>query len=184
LLIQTRRGFFIGPDNGVLALATSKVRGEVEFRRISNKRFLLEKVSDTFHGRDIFAPVAAHLANGVPSEEFGPKLGRIHVPVFAEITRKKEGFMGQIIHIDDFGNIITNFGQEELELMKIRDIVSVKLKNAKYELKVGKTYMDVERGKPLALYGSHGFLEIAVNQGSAAKMLKVEAGASIVLCCT
>jgi S-adenosylmethionine hydrolase len=80
--------------------------------------------------------------------------------------------------------MITNFGQEDLELMKIRDIVSVKLKNAKYELKVGKTYMDVERGKPLALYGSHGFLEIAVNQGSAAKMLKVEAGASIVLCCT
>ncbi|MGC9346161.1 MAG: SAM hydrolase/SAM-dependent halogenase family protein, partial [Candidatus Bathyarchaeales archaeon] len=116
-------------------------------------------ISNTFHGRDIFAPAAAHLANGTPSSEFGPEIHKIVKPKFAKITKRKNMLTGEVIHIDGFGNIITNFREKQLESMGIKTAVNIKLKNTRLKLKLCKAYAEVEAQKPLAIIGSHNFLE-------------------------
>jgi len=180
LLIQTRHSFFVGPDNGVLVLAANS-QGIEHIYEITNRKLMLPKISSTFHGRDIFAPAAAHLANGTPPEEFGPEIREIVTPEFAKIIRRKDMLIGEVIHIDGFGNIITNFGEKEVELMKIKHIVNVKLRNARLKLRFCKAYADVERQKPLALIGSHNFLEISISQGNAAEVFKIRSGDKVTL---
>lgn len=180
ILIQTKKGYFIGPDNGVLALAAEN-QGIEHVYKITNPKLKLPKISNTFHGRDIFAPAAAHLAKGTPPSEFGPEIHKIVTPKFAKITRRKGGLIGEIIHIDGFGNIVTNFSEKELESMGIKGMVNIKLKNTRLKLKLCKVYAEVEARKPLAIIGSHNFLEISVNQGNAADTFKTKVGDKVTL---
>jgi hypothetical protein len=180
IVIQTKHGYFVGPDNGVLALAANS-QGIERIYEISNRKLMLPKISSTFHGRDIFAPAAAHLANGTLPEEFGQEISEIVMPEFAKIIRRKNMLVGKVIHIDDFGNIITNFGEKELELMNAKAMVNVKLKNVRQKLKLCKAYAEVEPQKPLATIGSHNFLEISINQGNAAKTFKAKIGDKIIV---
>ena len=180
ILIQTKHGYFVGPNNGVLALAANSQVIE-HIYEITNRKLMLPKMSNTFHGRDIFAPAAAHLANGTPPTEFGQEIHEIVTPEFAKIIRRKDMLIGEVLHVDGFGNIITNFGEKEVELMKIRQIVNVKLRNARLKLKFCKAYADVESQKPLALVGSHNFLEISINQGNAAEAFKIKSGDKVTL---
>jgi len=173
ILIETTKTFFIGPDNGVLALA-AQAQSIRHAYKISNSKFMLPKVSSTFHGRDIFAPAAAHLANGTPPVEFGPEIHDVAMPEFAKINKRKNGLVGEVIHIDSFGNIITNIGEKELASMNIKNTINVKLENKRMKLKFCKTYADAKPQKPLAIIGSHNFLEISINQGNAAKTLKTK----------
>ncbi len=113
ILIQTKRGFFVGPDNGVLMLAAQNQSIE-HLYEISNPKFMLTKVSNTFHGRDIFAPAAAHLDKGVKPSEFGPEITKAATPKFASVERRNSSLIGEVWHIDDFGNIITNISQKDL----------------------------------------------------------------------
>jgi S-adenosylmethionine hydrolase len=175
LLIRTKHDYYFGPDNGVLTLA-AKSRDVEHIYEIANRKLMLPKTSSTFHGRDIFSPAAAHLANGTPPVQFGPEIRKIVMPEFAKFIRRKDMLVGEVIHVDGFGNIITNFGEKELELMKIKTAVNVKLKNVRKKLKFCKAYAEVERQKPLALIGSHNFLEISINQGSAAEVFKTKTG--------
>jgi hypothetical protein len=180
ILIQTKHSYFVGPDNGVLALAARNEEIE-HMRRITNQKLMLPKISSTFHGRDIFAPTAAHLANGTLPEEFGPEISKIVTPEFTKIIRRKDMLVGEVIHIDDFGNIITNFGEKELKLMNAKALVNVKLKGVKQKLKLCKSYAEVKPKKPLAIIGSHNFLEISINQGDAAKHFKIKSGDKVTL---
>jgi hypothetical protein len=180
ILIQTKHGYFVGPDNGVLALA-AKSQGIDHIYEISNRKLMLPKISGAFHGRDIFAPAAAHLANGTSPEKFGHEISEIVTPEFAKIVRKKDMLEGEIIHIDDFGNIITNFGEKELELMNAKVMVNVKLGDIRQKPKLCKAYAEVGLHKPLAIIGSHNFLEISINQGNAAKTFKAKIGDKIML---
>jgi S-adenosylmethionine hydrolase len=180
LLIQTKHNFYVGPDNGVLVLAANS-QGIEHIYEITNRKLMLPKISNTFHGRDIFAPAAAHLANGTPPTEFGQEIHEIVTPEFAKITRRKDMLIGEVLHVDGFGNIITNFGEKDVELMKIKQIVNVKLRNARLKLKFCKAYADVESQKPLALVGSHNFLEISINQGNAAETFKIKSGDKVTL---
>ena len=180
ILIQTKKGYFIGPDNGVLALAAEN-QGIEHVYKITNPKLKLPKISNTFHGRDIFAPAAAHLARGTPPSEFGPEIHKIVTPKFAKITRRKGGLIGEIIHIDGFGNIVTNFSEKELESMGIKGMVNIKLKNTRLKLKLCRAYAEVEAQKPLAIIGSHNFLEISVNQGNAADTFKTKVGDKVTL---
>ena len=175
LLIQTKHSFYIGPDNGVLVLA-AKNQGIDHIYEISNRKLMLPKISNTFHGRDIFAPVAAHLAIGTPPSEIGPEIHDILTPRFVEVLRRKDVFVGEVLHIDGFGNILTNFGEKELEVMNIKSIVVVKLKKVRLKLKLCKAYMEAKPQEPLATIGSHNLLEISVNQGNAAKIFNVNRG--------
>jgi len=180
LLIQTKQAFYIGPDNGILVLAARKQSIE-HIYEITNRKFMLPKVSTTFHGRDIFAPAAAHLANGISPKEFGPEIQKIVTPKFAKITKRKEGLVGEVIYVDNFGNIITNFGEKELNSISVEGHVNIKLGDAKLKLKLCKAYAEAKPQEPLAIIGSHDFLEISVNQGSAAEKFRARSGDKITL---
>ena len=180
ILIQTKHSYFVGPDNGVLALAARNEQVK-HLHKLTNRKLMLTKVSNTFHGRDMFAPAAAHLANRTPPAKFGPEINKIVIPRFAKVARRETMLIGEVIHVDDFGNIITNFGEKELELMEINNTINVKLENAKLELKLCRTYSEVQPHKPLALIGSHNLLEISINQGNAAETFKVESGSKVTL---
>jgi S-adenosylmethionine hydrolase len=178
ILIQSERGYFVGPDNGVLALAANS-QGIEHIYEISNPKLMLPEISSTFHGRDVFAPVAAHLANGTSPDEFGHEINEIVTPKFAKTIERKNMLVGDIIHVDDFGNIITNFREKELESMNAKTFVNFQFKNVRQKLKLCKAYAEVGSHKPLATIGSHGFLEISINQGNAAKIFRAKIGDKI-----
>ena len=148
---------------------------------ITKKEFMLPKVSSTFHGRDVFAPAAAHLANDTPPAEFGSEVHQMLSPKFAEIIKRRDSLEGQVIHIDDFGNIVTSFTEKEFKTMKTKDRLNVKVGNTELKLKLCEAYADVEGQQPLAIIGSHDFLEISVNQGDAASTFKVRVEDKVVL---
>jgi S-adenosylmethionine hydrolase len=89
--------------------------------------------------------------------------------------------VGEVLYVDDFGNVITNFGEKELELTDVKDAVNVEFKNVRLKLKFCRAYAEVEPQKPLAIIGSHNFLEISINQGNAAETFKIKAGDKIKL---
>jgi S-adenosylmethionine hydrolase len=175
ILIQTKRSFFVGPDNGVLMLAAQN-QGIEHLHEISNPKFMLPKVSNTFHGRDVFAPAAAHLDKGIKPSEFGPEITEAATPKFASVERRNSSLIGEVWHIDDFGNIITNISQKDLPKNRV---VNVKLPGVLQNISFGKTYAQAKPHDPLALIGSHGFLEIALNQGNAAEKFHAKAGDKI-----
>jgi S-adenosylmethionine hydrolase len=175
IVIQTQRSFFVGPDNGLLVLAAEK-QGILRVHELANPRFMLPKVSTTFHGRDIFAPAAAHVLNGVKPAEFGPEIREAAKPEFAKVTRRNDTLVGEVLHVDGFGNIITNINETEVAQSRVKDAVSVELPRCKLKLKLCKAYGEAEPQEPLALIGSHRFLEISINQGNAAEKFKTKAG--------
>ncbi len=175
VIVRTERGCFVGPDNGLFALAV-KNSGKTEVYRISNPKLVSSRVSSTFHGRDVFAPAAAYLAKGTPLPEFGPRMSRIRTPPFAGVIARKNTFLGKVVHVDDFGNIITNLSAAELGALKDKGSVAIRMGNAELRLKLCRVYGDVEEQEPLAIVGSHGFLEISVNRGNAAEVFSVSVG--------
>jgi S-adenosylmethionine hydrolase len=178
IIIHTKRGFFVGPDNGLMALA-AEAQGVVHVRHIESRRLMLSHVSGTFHGRDIFAPAAAHLANGVPLAEFGPQLTEFVKPSFAKVSREKDTVVGEVLNVDDFGNIITNIPSKDTA--DFQGLVQVELPHTFLELKLSQAYGNVKPQEPLVLVGSHGYLEIALNQGSAAAKFSAKVGDQVKL---
>jgi len=180
IVIQTRQGFFVGPDNGLLVLAAEK-QGIERIHELTNLRLMLPKVSHTFHGRDIFAPAAAHLVNGMKPEEFGPEIRKVVQPEFAKVTKRNGVLVGEVLHVDGFGNIITNINEKEVAQSRVKSEINVELASCKLKLKFCKAYGETEPQEHLALIGSHGFLEISVNQGNAAEKFKTKSGDKIKL---
>lgn len=180
IIVQTKYGYYVGPDNGVLILA-ARNQGIEHIYEISNRKFMSPRVSSTFHGRDIFAPASAHLANGIPPSEFGQEIHEIEAPEFSKIVKNKDMLIGEVIHIDDFGNIITNFREEEVDSSGLKDMLNVKLKEVELKLKLCKAYAEVGFHEPLAIIGSHGFLEISINQGNAARRFNINVGDKVAL---
>lgn len=175
ILIQTKQGFFVGPDNGILVMATEN-QGIKCIYEITNPKFMLSKVSSTFHGRDVFAPAAAHLAGRVNPAEFGPEIHEITKPEFAKVTKRKNVLFGEVLHVDNFGNIITNVRETELARIRVKERVNVELPDHKLKLKFCRAYADAKPQQPLALIGSHSYLEIAMNQGDAAAEFNTKVG--------
>jgi len=180
LLVETRQTFFVGPDNGLLMLAAERM-GIRHVYEITNPSFMLSRVSRTFHGRDVFAPAAAHLANGCKPSDFGLKIKDYVVPRFAKPRLTKSALFGEVLHIDDFGNIVTNISRADFEKTRIQEgaMFSLRLKDKVVKLKFCSTYGEVPVGKSLALIGSHDFLEISVNQGNASQKLGAKVGDTV-----
>ena len=164
--------FFVAPDNGVLSLFVRKhPLGEV--RMITNKRFMLDRICATFHGRDIFAPAAAALASGVPVEEAGNRTATMTMLDIPCAKRDEDNrVVGIVMHIDRFGNAITNIRREDLDPAGPRDVRAGHTRLAC----VSETYGDVEHGQAVALIGSSDYLEIAVNRGNAHVQLGLSRG--------
>jgi S-adenosylmethionine hydrolase len=176
IAVQTTNYFFVGPDNGVLSLALGREKSKA-IHRIANEQLLLHPISDTFHGRDVFAPVAAHLSAGAPIQKLGPPIQdflRLNWPT-PRIGRNEAA--GEIVYIDRFGNAITNVADSALSAFD-RDRCEVSIKSIKRKrlCPVCSFYQAVPAGQPVAVFGSSGFLEIAVNGGSAAKSLRLKIG--------
>lgn len=180
ILIEANNGFFIGPDNGILALAATK-QGIKSVYEITNQKLMLPEISSTFHGRDIFAPAAAFLSKMTPPSEFGSRIHKITMPKFAKIVRKRNMLIGEVIHVDGFGNIITNFTEKELKSASIEKVINIKLRESNLSLKLCKCYVEVKKHAPLAIIGSSNFLEISVNQGNAAEFYKVKPRDTVIL---
>ena len=178
ILIQTKKGFFVGPDNGILILAAQN-QGIEHVYQLTNPKFILPKISSTFHGRDIFAPAAAHLEKGVQPIEFGPEINDPIKPGFVKVKRGNGSLIGEVMHVDGFGNIITNINEKMVQNYAKK--VNVELPSISLILTVGKAYAQAKPKEPIVLIGSHGFMEIALNQGSAAEKFHAKAGDKVVL---
>lgn len=168
IVISAGGHLFVGPDNGLMVPAASRM-GKKEIHKITNLG-LLGDVSATFHGRDVFARIGAYLSEGMPLEEVGEATeDHIHLD-FGTAEAGKDSISGQVIYIDDFGNIITNIRASDV-FKKFRFEERIRIFGNSMPLL--ETYGSAEIGELLVLIGSHGFLEIAVNRGSAAKKLKI-----------
>jgi S-adenosyl-L-methionine hydrolase (adenosine-forming) len=179
IVVRTEHNFFIGPDNGLLTLA-AEAEDIKSIYEITTRRLMLFHVSNTFHGRDVFAPIAAHLANGVPLEEVGRPVTEIVKPDFAKVTHTKEAVTGEVLHIDDFGNIITNIRHRDLTELR-EATVEAEFSDHKLQLKMSKAYAEAKPNEPLALIGSHNYLEIALNKGDAAAKYHTKPGDKVTL---
>ena len=173
IIVESNGYFFVGPDNGLFSFV---LNSESAVCSIENDRFFHKPVSKTFHGRDIFAPVAAHLSNGVARGEFGPRINNpARLPNVDLRQIGDDEFEATIIHIDRFGNLISSIPAE--------------FAARPFELVIGntrvtechKTYAEAEPYKPFAIAGSAGFIEISVNSGSAAKLLGATVGSTVTI---
>lgn len=161
--------YFVGPDNGVFGEYAQGGRMHL----LSSPKFMLPTISQVFHGRDVFSPAAAHLANGTPIDAFG---ARVDDPVLVDmpvVRREADATLGEVLYADKFGNIVTNI--EAADLPKAgEEGLGVEVGWARLDGLV-RTYGDVRLGEMLALVGSSGRLEIAVREGSAAERLQLKA---------
>jgi S-adenosylmethionine hydrolase len=176
ILVQTKCGFFVGPDNGVLMLAAQS-QGIEHTYELSNPNLMLPKTSKTFHGRDIFAPAAAYIDKGTQPHEFGPEINNPVLPFFPAVERNNNVLTGEVLYIDGFGNIITNIEESMLN----SPVFYVKLSEVSLKLKFGKAYAEADPKEPIVLVGSYGFVEIAINQGNAASKFNVKVGDKIIV---
>ncbi len=180
IVVKTKRSYFVGPDNGVLMLAASKRELEHVYV-IENPQYICLEISKTFHGRDVFAPVAAYVAKGCVVSEFGKEIKDYVAPAFAEPRFEESVIFGEVLHVDDFGNIVTNISLEVLEKLAVHENEPLKIEVGEgiVTLKLCSAYCDASLGEALAIIGSHNFLEISVNQGDAARRFKAESGDSV-----
>jgi S-adenosyl-L-methionine hydrolase (adenosine-forming) len=173
IVVQTADYLFIGPDNGVLSWALRQEQIKA-IRKLENERFFLRSVSHTFHGRDIFAPVAAHLSKGVPMEKLGPAQPQLVTFPWPKPQRTRREVTGEVLYIDRFGNAITNIRSEFLDGFD-RESCRVMLRR-KAVARLKRYYEQVPPGQAACVSSSSGFLEIAVNGGSAAQRFKLKVG--------
>lgn len=172
-----REHLFVGPDNGLLSLLSDDaptravVLDRPEFWRSS-------RTSRTFHGRDVFAPVAAHLASGVPLRELGSPTEETASLRWPLPRADEQGVEGSILHVDRFGNCVTNIRRETVEAHRADRPVSV-YAGSTIIRGLSETYAHAAAAEPLALFGSSGALEVSVNKGDAAQLLSLSRGASV-----
>jgi hypothetical protein len=175
ILLEALGQYFIAPDNGVLSLIRRRERGHVIVREIANRDLFLPRSSATFHGRDVFAPAAAVLAAGaILIEQTGPQLKEIEIlDRIAAIPCGAGQWTGTVLSVDRFGNVITSFEasllSESLQLETEKAVINT----------VRKTFGGAPDGVPFAYVGSSGYIEIGINQQSAAKFLALAPGDSL-----
>jgi S-adenosylmethionine hydrolase len=178
IAVRTANYLFVGPDNGVLswALAREKIKA---VHALENEAYFLPNVSNTFHGRDLFAPVAAHLVCGLPLRKLGPALKDFARLDWPEPRRRKHAVEGEVVYLDRFGNAITNIANE---LVPASPRAACELAGRRRRLcPLKKFYQAVPLHAPVAIPGSSGFLEIAINGGSAARSLGLRLGNGVVV---
>jgi S-adenosylmethionine hydrolase len=174
MLMMAGGHFFVGPDNGLFTLVAwrEKIEGVIA---LTQPRFFSPAVSPIFHGRDMFAPVAAHLSLGVKPRAFGSKMEdweKLRVPQ----PRRGEGkLLGEIIHIDVFGNLITNVREQGLSDFTRGGPPVIRVGRRTIQ-GIRKGYWEGKPSEPIALIGSSGFLEISIREGNAQKALRLKKG--------
>jgi S-adenosyl-L-methionine hydrolase (adenosine-forming) len=182
ILIQAAGQYFIGPDNGIFSYICDREK-DYRVTRITSERYFRQPVSSTFHGRDVFAPVAAALSSGTEPSAFGKYTDEfVRLDSLVPQPSKKGKIKGRIINIDRFGNCVTSFTEDQLSADMIDAGAKLSV-NGKAIKNFRKFFAEEkEKSKKLfAYWGSAGFLEIAARNNSAAKMLKAKRGDAVVL---
>jgi S-adenosyl-L-methionine hydrolase (adenosine-forming) len=174
---------FVGPDNGLLLPAAERLGGIRAAHELTNPEYALTPVSATFHGRDVFAPAAAHLALGLPLAQLGPPIDpealvRLDVPA-PELSGDR--IRATCLDVDRFGNVQLNLGREQLEALGIVPGRRLRLTagGAEEDAVAVRTFGDAERGRLILYEDSSRNISLAVNSGNAARRLGVEAGARV-----
>jgi S-adenosylmethionine hydrolase len=160
--------YFIAPDNGVLSAVVNN-----DVYHITNRSLFLDSVSQTFHGRDIFSPVAAHLAKGTPIESVGPRILDFLNRPLPKPRLQGDKTVGTVLRIDKFGNIITNLRKRDLSNDFTIHVAGMTI------TRLCSSFSEAQRGEFFAIEGSTGFIELALDRGSAADKLNVERGDEI-----
>ncbi|MCM3873065.1 MAG: SAM-dependent chlorinase/fluorinase [Pyrinomonadaceae bacterium] len=182
ILVEAGGQFFVGPDNGIFSYICER-EPEARVLELTNKKYFPAPVSSTFHGRDVFAPVAAALSTGVDPSKFGKQITNpVRLASLIPEKSKKGTVKARIIHIDRFGNCITNITPRELTEEMIDDGVHLVANGAKVKSFQKFFSEQQERGREVfGIWGSAGFLELAVKNKSAAKILRARRGQPVVL---
>lgn len=182
LLLQVGKQFFVGPDNGIFSYVCERGEesgGKPKVFHITNDKVFRQPVSATFHGRDIFAPVAAALSLGTKPASFGKEITDwVRLPTLQPVSSRKGGITGRIIHIDRFGNCVTNFRESDLKSQNIAAGFKLTV-NGKSITSLRQYFAEAGKEKVFAIWGSAGFLELATTNGSAAKVLKAQPGDAV-----
>jgi S-adenosylmethionine hydrolase len=176
LVVAAGGQLFVGPDNG---LFTPVLRAGWQAFELVAPEYRRPVVSRTFHGRDIFAPAAAHLARGVPPERFGPPVSDPVRLAWPEARSTPLGLRGEVIHVDRFGNLVTSVGAEQVAALAADGPVVVQV--AGHLLPLVGTYGELPPGGAGALVGSRNRLEVAVREGSAARRLAAGRGTLVLV---
>lgn len=176
LALETDRHVFLAPDNGLLGFLGG-ARPPRRIVRVINPRFFRTPVSATFHGRDIFAPVAARLAKGLNLARLGPRRKDLPRPLTDLPRADGTRIRGRIVSVDRFGNLITDIPSALLPTTR-----NIRIRAGRVVLRsLSRTYADVRKGGVAALVGSTGHLEISVNQGSARRLTRVRRGTPVLV---
>ncbi len=182
ILIQANAQFFVGPDNGIFSYLCDQ-SARVEIIHLTNTKYFRHPVSPTFNGRDIFAPVAAALSTGIKPGELGEKIkDYVRLKSLKAETSPSGEIIGRIIHIDHFGNCVTNITQSELTPAMIA--AGAKLRIKRKVVKSFRSYFAEDTGskdRVFAIWGSAGFLEMAAAGDSAAKVLNARRGDRVIV---
>jgi S-adenosylmethionine hydrolase len=179
IVVETARAAYVGPDNGLLVPAAQR-QDVLHVYELTSSSFMRDEVSTTFHGRDIFAPAAAHIASGKEPHDCGPEITDYVQPSYAKARFDGNRITCEILHIDNFGNISTNISNEVEKLgLAYGDKISLRFEKKRFQARFVRTYSDLT-GKELgALVGSHGFVEIACREASAADRLRIRIGSAL-----
>jgi len=181
LAIEAGGWRFVGPDNGLFSLVLAD-HPEARVHEITASRLFRRDVSATFHGRDVFAPVAGHLAAGMPLSDVGPVAPSPIRKTIPPVRRRGDEWEGEVLQVDRFGNLVTNVGAPDVDEILRRfdgDPTEVVVVVEGAVLPLARTYSDVPEGEACALLGSARRLEVAVHGGSASRLLGAAKGAVI-----
>ena len=172
VIVKTNNYIFVAPDNGVLSLMIREENIE-KIVKIENKKFLLPRDNNTFHGRDIFAPVSAYISRGIPIEEFGTPLTSLKKVDFPEPKYKNDIIEGQIIKFDKFGNAITNI--ENISGFKEGFVSDKKIEG------IINSFLEGEKGKLYLIKGSFGYYELSTPLASAKDTFNLKKGDKVII---
>jgi S-adenosylmethionine hydrolase len=168
---------YICPDNGLLSYVCKDQPPE-RIIEVTNRSLFLTEVSNTFHGRDVMAPVAAHLSLGVSPCDLGAAVDDLNLFPWPRPEGREKNVVGQIICADSFGNLITNIRRQDLP--SDIELFDFRVTSSRHKLAgIGRTYADSPPGSAIALFGSGGLLEIALVGGNAAAHLRVQVGETV-----
>ena len=180
LLVNAEPQYFIAPDNGVLSLVYEQHENLV-VRHVTAEHYFQQPVSKTFHGRDIFAPVAAWLTKGWQTASMGEEISDYKRFALPKPKAAESATQGAVLRVDHFGNLLTNFRPTDLPDGALKSGTLKMQVNGKEVNRLVETFAQGEPGEPVAIVGSSGFIEIAVNKGNAARVVGAGRGAAVVV---
>ncbi len=181
LCLKTKDYFFLAPDNGVLSFIIAREESP-SIREVTNKKYFLPEISNTFHGRDIFAPAAAHLSREGIYKNLGKRVNEENEINLPKPIRSPGGVLtAEIIYVDGFGNLITNINREIINRINVKSRKLVIIVGRRRLNKISDSYADAGDKEVVAIFGSSGYLEISVNCGNAKEILNLKKGDKLVL---